>query len=229
MSASVGGRVVGFLAREFRHVLPPTLFFAAGFNLIVLSMNLVLADYLVRIGGFLLAVTSALVVGKAVLVADKMPFLRRFDTAPLIRPILFKTFVYWSFVLAARLLESIVHFAIESGGVTGYGVFFREQFSWNRFFFIQTWILVLFLIYTTVAELNTLFGDGELARVLFRRRTTELKLTRRQRIRTLVRLSRLTEAHRIEELRDPRSRVHVELVDLIQALAEPSPPLAARH
>jgi len=33
----------------------------------------------------------ALVVGKSVLVANAMPFLRRFDTAPIIQPVLFKT------------------------------------------------------------------------------------------------------------------------------------------
>lgn len=38
-------RVVGVVATEFRHVLPPTIFFAVGFNLIVFSTNLLLADY----------------------------------------------------------------------------------------------------------------------------------------------------------------------------------------
>jgi hypothetical protein len=46
----------------------------------------------------MLATTMALVVGKAVLVANVLPFLHRFDTAPLIRPILFKTIVYWAVV-----------------------------------------------------------------------------------------------------------------------------------
>jgi hypothetical protein len=223
MSDHVGSRLLAFFVREFRHVIPPTLFFAAGFNLIVLSMNLVLSDYLVRIGSFLLATTAALIVGKAVLVADNMPFLRRFDTAPMIRPILFKTFVYWGFVFLARLIEGLVHFVIDTGGVAGFGEYVVAQFSWHRFLFIQIWILVLFLVYTTVAELNQLFGDGELGRLLFRRRTTELKLTRRQRIRALVRISRLTERHRVEELRNPQARVHGELIALIQALAERTP------
>ena len=224
-----GNRLLAFFVREFRHVLPPTLFFATGFNLVVMSMNLVLADYLIRFGGFLLATTAALVVGKAVLVADKMPFLRRFDTAPLIRPILFKTFIYWGFVFIARLIEAFAHYVFESGTVLGFGEHLQAQFSWHRFFFVQIWILVLFLIYTTVAELNALFGDGELFRLLFRRRTTELKLTRRQRIRTLVRLARLTEAHRSEELRDPRNPVHVELVALIETLSKSGPRPALSH
>jgi hypothetical protein len=39
-----------------------------------------------------------------------MPLLRRYDRAPLIRPILFKTCFYWVIVFFARLLERFVHF-----------------------------------------------------------------------------------------------------------------------
>ncbi len=115
-----GARVREWLVEEVRHALPAVVFFAIGFNLIVLSMNLVLAQYFIHFSGFLVATTAALVVGKAVLVADKMPFLRRFDTAPLIRPILFKTFVYWAFVFVARLLEAWIHYAVETGKVFGF-------------------------------------------------------------------------------------------------------------
>jgi hypothetical protein len=71
----------------------------------VLTTNLILADYLAAFGNFMLATAAALVVGKAVLVTNALPFLRRYDRAPLIQPILFKTVVYWAVVFIARLLE----------------------------------------------------------------------------------------------------------------------------
>jgi hypothetical protein len=213
-----GARVGAWLVEELRHALPAIVFFAIGFNLIVLSVNLVLAQYFIHFGGFLVATTAALVVGKAVLVADRMPFLRRFDTAPLIRPILFKTLVYWAFVFIARLLEAWIRYAIDTGKLVGFGAFAVEQFSWHRFLFIQLWILVLFLIYTTASELNAAFGDGELFRVLFMHRSNKLKLNRRQRVRALVRLSRLAEAHPAAELWQPGADAHRELVALISAL-----------
>jgi hypothetical protein len=73
-----------FLIKELNEVLPPTMFFAVGFNLIVLTINLILADYLRSFANFLVATMSALVVGKAVLVANAIPLLRRFDTTPMI-------------------------------------------------------------------------------------------------------------------------------------------------
>src|SRR5262249_6961851 len=52
---------------------------------------------------------STLLVGKAVLVTDSLPFMRRFEGAPLIQPILFKGAIYWLCVLIGRLAEGLVH------------------------------------------------------------------------------------------------------------------------
>ena len=82
------------------------------------------------------------------------------------------------------------------------------------------WIFVLFLIYVTTSELDALFGDGELFKILFKRRTSAAKATRRARIRMLTRLTRLTEAHTPEELTDRTSSPHRELVGLLYALTE---------
>jgi hypothetical protein len=212
------------LLHEFRLVVPPTLFFFVGFNLILLTKRLFLADYLIAYTGFLIATTSALVVGKVVLVADKLPLLKSLDDQPLAYPILFKTIVYTVFVFIARLLEALVHFLIE-GNMIGGGAFIRHelgQFTWPHFIAVQLWIFVLFLIYVTANELNGLLGDGELYRILFKHRSTSLKATRRARIRMLARLTRLTEAHPPEELADNTSKVHRELVALIRGLAERS-------
>jgi hypothetical protein len=210
-----------FLLHEFRMMLPPTIFFFFGFNLILFTKRLILEDYLIQYAGFFLATTSALIVGKAVLVADNMRFLRHFDRSPLVYPILFKTVVYTLFVGIARLLEEFISYVV-AGGVVGHGGFIEEQlgkFSWHRFTAIQMWIFVLFLIYVTASELDQLFGDGELLKILFRRRSSELQSTRRARIRLLVRLGRLTEAHPIETLRDPTTAPHAEMVEILRSLS----------
>ena len=229
MSVSVidrGGRrswstVLQFLRREFLELLPPTLFFFVGFNLILFTKRLILEDYLIQYAGFLIATTSALIVGKSVLVADAMPFLRRFDNAPLIYPVLFRTIVYTLFVFVARLIEAFVHYLVQ-GGILG-GARFIEHlvgtFSWSHLIAVQLWLLVLFLIYVMASELNQLFGDGELFKVFFIRRSSALKSRRRARIRLLTRLGRLTETHSIEVLADVRSAPHAELVSILRDLA----------
>ena len=216
------GRLGAFALHEFRMVLPPTLFFLVGFNLILFTKRLILAEHMIQFTGAFIATMAALVVGKVVLVADKLPYLRRFDNAPLVRPILFKAVVYAVLVFAVRLLESFVHYVIDDGAVGG-GAFLEHwlaKFSWNQFIATQLWIFVLFLIYVTASELNTLVGDGELFKIFFTRRSSELKATRRGRIRSLVRLSRLTGAHSIETLRNPGTAEHAELVAILHALVD---------
>jgi hypothetical protein len=78
---------------------------------------------------------------------------------------------------------------------------------------------VLFLIYVTASEFSRLFGPGELRRLFFTDRPSELRLNRRQRFREMLRLSRLMDAHSIGEFRDPTSLVHQELIDILQPLA----------
>jgi hypothetical protein len=222
-------RIGHVLLHEFRQVLPPTIFFFVGFNLILFTKRLILQDYLIQFTGFFIATTAALIVGKVVLVADKMPFLRRFDHAPLAQPILFKTVIYTLFVFAARLIEAFIHYVVE-GGTVGQGGFIEHQlgsFSWHHFIATQMWIFVLFLIYVTASEVNDLLGDGELFKIFFTRRSSELKSARRARIRHLVQLARLTEAHPIETLRDPTTRPHAALVGILRSLArEPNARMA---
>ena len=210
--------VLAFIIKEFKEVIPPTVFFAVGFNIIALTTQLVLDDYFVRFAKLIVVTTAALVVGKAVLVANALPFLGRFDRAPLIQPILFKTAIYFVVVLVVQILERIVEYLLGGGTMAGISEYVSENFSWHRFAAIQIWIFCLFLIYTTAMELNRLFGDGELFKVIFTRRSSELKLTRRQRIRALIKLSRVTDAHTLDELRDRNAAAHAELLDLITKL-----------
>ena len=213
-------RASAWFLHELGEVLPPLIFFFVGFNLIVLTTNLLVANYSVAVGSFMLATTGALIVGKAVPVANAMPFIRRYDRAPLIQPILFKTLVYWAAVFIARLLEALVEFWLVQGHPLGeFLPHLASTFSWDHFGAIQIWILVLFLIYVTASELNHLFGDGELRRILFTHRRSELQLNRRQQIRELVRLSNLADAHSIDEFRDPTSRAQRQLIDIIRQLA----------
>jgi hypothetical protein len=219
-TVKLGRRAGTWFLHELREVLPPTIFFLIGFNLIVLTTNLILADYLAAFGSFMVATAAALVVGRSVLVANAMPLVRWYDRAPLIQPILFKTVVYWAVVFVARLLEHFVRFSLIEGNPIGsFLPHMIATFSWHRFAAIQIWILVLFLIYVTASELNHLFGDGELPRILFTHRPSELQLNRRQRIRELVRLSALADAHSENEFRDPTSAAHNELVGIVRRLA----------
>ncbi len=219
----VARRIGAGIWHEVRDALPPTIFFLIGFNFVVLTSNLLVAHYLIGLGNFMLVTMAALVVGKAVLVANKIPLLRRYDRAALIRPILFKTAFYWVVVFFARLLERFVHFIVLEHNRPGNFIpYLVTTFSWHRFVAVSLWICALFLIYVTATEFGHLFGRGEITRLLLANRPSELQLNRRQRMRELLRLSRLADEHSADQLRDPASAAHRELFNIVQRLARAS-------
>jgi hypothetical protein len=127
-------------------------------------------------------------------------------------------------VFFARLIERFVHFSIIERNPPGdFFPFLITTFSWHRFSAISLWILVLFLIYVTASEFGNLFGPGELRRLFFTSRPSELQLNRRQRFRELLRLSRLTDTHSVDQFRDPADPAHRQLIDILQGLARMSP------
>jgi hypothetical protein len=216
-------RVFDWWLAQVKHVLPPTIFFFVGFNLILWTKHLILREHNIEFSGFVVATLAALLVGKAVLVTDNLPLMRCFDGRPLIQPILFKTAIYWWCILVVRLAEELIYFLVGGGAISDFPTFLIEHFSWPRFLSIQIWLMVLFLVYVTAHELNTLFGDGELRRLFFRWRSSEAKLTRRRRIRLLIELNRLTEANSIEAISERGSPPYTALIAILDELA--SPPL----
>jgi hypothetical protein len=214
-------RVIAFVVKEVREALPAMIFFAVGFNLIELTTQLILDRYLIHFADYTLATVGALFVGKAVLLADALPFFRRFDTEPLIQPILFKTVIYWLMVGLLRFLERVIEYLSGGGRLRDVPEFVSAHFSWSQFAAVQIWIFVLFLIYATAAELSALFGEGEMVRIFLTRGSPQVKLIRRRRIRTLVKLTRLTEVHPIEELKDSHTAAHATMFQLISGLAKP--------
>ncbi len=75
---------------EFIQVLPPTIFFFVAFNVITITKALMLQQYGIDFSGFAAATIGALLVGKVVLVADKLRLINRFPDRPLIYNVAWK-------------------------------------------------------------------------------------------------------------------------------------------
>ena len=204
---------------QVKHVLPPTIFFFFGFNLILFTRWMTLQEHGIPFTNFFGATFFALLVGKVVLVVDNLRFMHRFDGAPLIQPILFKSVIYWVCVFVFRLAEGAVRFPARRRRSRRLPELPRRAILVAALSGDQIWLMVLFLVFVTAHELNTLFGDGELPRLFLRWHSSEAKLRRRQRIRLLTRLNRLTEANAVEVISERGSPAHTELVGILRQLA----------
>jgi chromate transport protein ChrA len=219
-AAALPGWVGRRFVHAFREVLPPTLFFLFSFNLIVFTTNLLVHDYWFKVSSFLIATTTALVVGKAVLVVNHIRLIDRYRGAPLIQPILYKALFYTLVVLVVRLAERFIHLAIDDRGFAAALDLAVYDFSWRRFAAIQIWIFTCFLIYVTATELSRLLGEGQLFRLFFRHRSNQHRLTRRQHVRALMELSRLAETTPREQLLDAATPQGQRLVSIVDALRQ---------
>jgi hypothetical protein len=169
-AAPLPARAFRFFLREFRHVLPPTIYFFVAFNIIVVTTNLLARGYIFALANFMTATALALIVGKVVLVVDKIRAIDRFRDAPLIKPIVFKTVFYTLVVMLVRVIEQFVHVSLDSRGFSVAWSEVTGAFTWHRFFAIQIWLFTTFLIYVAFVEISRSLGEGGLRRLMFERR-----------------------------------------------------------
>jgi hypothetical protein len=220
VGAALPRRALRIGSATVRHLLPPTLYFFAAFNLISFTTDVMVHNYWFHISSVILASMTALVVAKVVLVVDKVHFIDRFRGRPLIQPILYKSIFYSLVVLVVRFIEKIIDFALDAKGV---GDAFRESlydFTWHKFIAVHLWIFICFVIYVTATELVALLGEGQLFRLFFRHRSSEHRLTRRRHVRALMELSRLAETTPRERLFDPATPQGRQLITVIDALRQ---------
>jgi hypothetical protein len=155
------------LLHAVKHLLPPMLYFFCAFNLIVFTTNLLTHSYWFALSNFLTASGLALIVGKSVLVADKLHTVERFRGAPLIQPILYKTLFYGVAVMIVRTAELLIEFAFAAEGFAAAFHQAAVAFTWHHFAAVQIWLFVCFLIYVTANELSAALGPGKLKRLVF--------------------------------------------------------------
>ena len=173
---SYANRAFAMAKHEFLQVLPPTIYFLIMFNVVALTTAMVLKEFEIPASAHAVATVLALIVGKVVLVVNKLPQLRRLDGKPLIYPVFFKATVYSVFVLMVRLLEHWVPALIEAGSFLQATDEVISHVAWRIFAMGQIWIFVLFVIYIAVAEIIALFGltSGQLMTAFFKQHPAKI-------------------------------------------------------
>ena len=155
------------LVREFYHLLPPTLFFLVSFNVIVLTVELIAPGTGPSLANHAAAIVAALVCGKAVLIADAMPFFNRYPEKPLIWNTAWKAALYIAVTLVLRLAEKLLSAATGDYGFASGLEREVAAFEWSRFWAIQLWLAILFVAYAGFGELVREIGRDRIIRMFF--------------------------------------------------------------
>ena len=160
-------KITAKIKEEFAALLPPTLFFFVSLHLVALVRALMLKGTGITLATTASVTVAALVLGKAVLVADMLPFINRFPEKPLVYNVAWKTTIYFLVALVLHYLEHLVHFWREAGGLIAGNEKLLAEIVWAHFWAIQILLLVLTLQYCTVQEFTGAIGGDKVRRIFF--------------------------------------------------------------
>jgi hypothetical protein len=110
---------------------------------------------------------AALILGKAVLIADMVPVINRFPNKPLIYNVAWKTVIYWLMATLIHYLERLVDFWRQAGGLVAGNEKLLAEIVWPHFWAIQIILFVLIVMYCTMHELARVIGREKVLRIFF--------------------------------------------------------------
>src|SRR5262245_60507022 len=161
---------MGLAARvkeELRAVLPPTLFFFVMLHIVAIIRVLMVKGTGLSVNTQLQVTVAALILGKAVLVADILPFINRYPENPLIDNAAWKTVIYLLVATLVHYLERLTDFWRQSDSLAaGYRKMVSE-IVWPHFLAIEIILILLIVMYNTMHELARVVGRDKLVEMFF--------------------------------------------------------------
>jgi hypothetical protein len=155
------------LKEEFFALLPPTIFFFVALHIVVFVRVLMLKETGISPQSSMSVALAALVLGKAVLIADMLPMINRFPNKPLIYNVAWKTMIYLLVAALIHYLERLVDFWRQAGGLVAGNEKLLAEIVWPHFWAIQIILFVLIVTYCTMHELVRVIGKEKVLRIFF--------------------------------------------------------------
>ena len=155
------------LKEEFFKILPPTIFFFVALHIIMFIRVLMLEGTGVSPSSSISIAVAALILGKAVLLADMVPMINRFPNEPLIYNVAWKTLIYWLMAALIHYVERLIDFWRQTGGFVAGNRKLLAEIVWPHFWAIQIILFVLIAMYCMMHELVRVIGKEKVMRLFF--------------------------------------------------------------
>jgi hypothetical protein len=155
------------LKEEFFKILPPTIFFFVALHIVMFVRILMLERTGLKPTSTISIAVAALILGKAVLLADMVPMVNRFPNKPLIYNVAWKTLIYWLMATLIHYVERLVDFWRQTGGFVAGNRKLLAEIIWPHFWAIQIILFVLIAMYCTMHELVRVMGREKVMRIFF--------------------------------------------------------------
>jgi len=160
-------RIITKLKEEFFALLPPAIYFFVALHTVAFVHELMLKGIAPTTGTWLSVTIGALVLAKAVLIADHLPLINRFPDKPLIHNVAWKTSIYLAVSLIIHYLEELFHFSRRAGGVIAGNKKLIAEIVWPHFWAIHIVLFLLIVMYCMMHELVRVIGREKVLRMFF--------------------------------------------------------------
>jgi hypothetical protein len=155
------------IKEEFLAVVPPTMFFFITLHIVALVRALMIKGTGIAPLSTVSIAIAALILGKAVLIADMLPFINCFPDKPLIHNVAWKTLIYVLVSMLIHYLEHLFDFWRQTGGLVAANEKLLAEIVWPHFWAVQIILSLLILMYCTMHELVRVIGKDEVLRMFF--------------------------------------------------------------
>src|SRR5436305_13113680 len=155
------------LKEEFFKLLPPTIYCFVALHIVAFVRVLMLKGTGISPLSTISIAVAALILGKAVLIADMLPTINRFPNKPLIYNVAWKTSIYLLVATLIHYLERLVDFWRQTGSFVAGNQKLLAEIVWPHFWAIQLILLVLIVMYCTMRELVRVIGREKVLRIFF--------------------------------------------------------------
>ncbi len=155
------------LKEEFFKILPPTIFFFVALHIVAFVHVLMLKRTGISPSSSISIAVAALILGKAVLLADMVPMINRFPNKPLIYNVAWKTLIYWLMATLIHYVERLIDFWRQTGGFIAGNKKLLAEIIWPHFWAIQIILFVLIAMYCMMHELVRVIGKEKVLRIFF--------------------------------------------------------------
>ena len=155
------------LKEEFFKLLPPTIFFFVALHIVAFIRVLMLKGTGISPLSTISIAVAALILGKAVLIADMLPTINRFPNKPLIYNVAWKTSIYLLVATLIHYLERLVDFWRQTCSFVAGNEKLLAEIVWPHFWAIQIILFVLIVMYCMMHELVRVIGKEKTLRIFF--------------------------------------------------------------
>ncbi len=160
-------KVVAKIKEEILAVLPPTIFFFITLQLVALIRVLMLKGTGIGVSTPLQVAVGSLILGKAVLIADLLPFINRYPDKPLVHNIAWKSAIYLLVSAVVHYMERLVDFWRQAGSFVDGNRKLLSEIVWPHVWAIQIILAMLIVAYCTIHEIVRVIGADKAREMFF--------------------------------------------------------------